>query len=123
MQGKCKPIKECVNRACACIIQVGSASPRRNKHTPCKMKRSEKLNAQPKSSHEVKRQMRWRAKWGFALSRLRKHPLSRYCQTALLSNFNSRKRVFFFAQASPFLVGVISNKTKCCIFRRVLVLI
>ena len=74
------------------------------------MKQTEKLNTQPKSSHEIKRQMRWRAKWGFALSRLRKHPLSRYCQTALLSNFNSRKGVFFFAQTSPFLVGIIIGR-------------
>ena len=66
--------------ACACIYTSGSASPRQYKHTPnkteLKKQTKQKLKGKGKAQIELNK-IRRRAKWGFALSRLRKHPLSR----------------------------------------------
>ena len=61
--------------ACACIYTSGSASPRQYKHTPHQLNKQKGQRKQ--TQIELKNKIRRRAKWGFALSRLRKHPLSR----------------------------------------------
>ena len=122
-------IRKCLCETCkqgVCLSWTSASLRSADKHTPYKMNEANrKTKYSTKKLPRDKKTNALASEVGFRAEPLAKTPtfsLTPYSYSLYIFKLSERG-VFFFAQANPFLVGVISNKTRCCVFRRVLVLI